>query len=112
VFRTFDFASPDTSNPQRHHTTVPQQSLDLMNSPFVVEQARHLIARPDVTARQGHAERIRRLYQLLYARDPDAEELQLGQRFLNVSAGERDNAEPWVNFAQALLLANEFMYVD
>ena len=39
LFRTFDFASPDAHSPQRFTTTVPQQALFLMNSPFVVEQA-------------------------------------------------------------------------
>src|SRR5262249_37221745 len=45
LLRTFDFASPDTSTPQRHVTTVPQQALFLMNSPFVQEQVRHLVNR-------------------------------------------------------------------
>ncbi|MBL9126866.1 MAG: DUF1549 domain-containing protein, partial [Verrucomicrobiales bacterium] len=34
LFRTFDFASPDTSSSQRFRTTVPQQALFLMNSRF------------------------------------------------------------------------------
>ena len=38
-FRTFDFATPDGHSPQRFTTTVPQQALFLMNSPFVIEQA-------------------------------------------------------------------------
>jgi short subunit dehydrogenase-like uncharacterized protein len=42
VFRDFDFASPDAHSPQRYATSVPQQALFLMNSPFVVEQARAL----------------------------------------------------------------------
>ncbi|TWU42827.1 PSD1 and planctomycete cytochrome C domain-containing protein [Novipirellula artificiosorum] len=45
VFRTFDFASPDTHSPQRYFTTVPQQSLYLMNSPQVVELARRTAAK-------------------------------------------------------------------
>src|SRR5207302_5661753 len=66
LFRTFDFASPDTSTPQRHVTTVPQQALFLMNSPFVVQQAKALAARPDVIAHKEPAERIGYLYRLLY----------------------------------------------
>jgi hypothetical protein len=42
VFRTFDFASPDTTSPQRYVTTVPQQALFMMNSPFVLEQTQAL----------------------------------------------------------------------
>jgi len=34
-FRTFDLASPDASSPGRFKTTVPQQALYLMNSPFM-----------------------------------------------------------------------------
>ena len=44
VYRTFDFAVPDATSPKRFVTTVPQQALFLMNSPFVQEQARRLAA--------------------------------------------------------------------
>src|SRR5581483_6181485 len=40
LYRTFDFASPDTHAPQRYTTTVPQQALFLMNSPFAVARAK------------------------------------------------------------------------
>jgi mono/diheme cytochrome c family protein len=56
-FRTFDFASPDATSPQRHTTTVPQQALFLMNSPFVIEQAR-----PDRLAGCGVADAAGRTY--------------------------------------------------
>src|SRR5687767_5055675 len=46
MFRTFDFASPDATSPQRFHTSVPQQALFMMNSPFVSEQAKKLADRP------------------------------------------------------------------
>ncbi|MCI0359414.1 MAG: PSD1 and planctomycete cytochrome C domain-containing protein, partial [Planctomycetaceae bacterium] len=48
LFRVFDIASPDSSTPRRPRTTVPQQALFFMNSPFVVEQAQALAARPEV----------------------------------------------------------------
>ena len=44
----FDFANPDMHSPQRSDTTVPQQALFFMNSPFVTERARALCGRPDV----------------------------------------------------------------
>ena len=47
VFRTFDFAGPDTHSPMRYKTTVPQQALFMMNNAFVVDQARKLAARPE-----------------------------------------------------------------
>ena len=44
LYRTFDFAVPDATSPRRFVTTVPQQALFLMNSPFLHEQARRLAA--------------------------------------------------------------------
>ncbi|MGL4554189.1 MAG: DUF1549 and DUF1553 domain-containing protein, partial [Gemmataceae bacterium] len=58
VFRTFDLASPDATTPQRHATTVPQQALFLMNSPFAQHAARRLAAR---TASLKGAERTKAL---------------------------------------------------
>src|SRR5207244_8973334 len=81
LFRSFDLASPDTTNAQRHETTVPQQALFMMNSPFVVEQARHLAARPEFAALKNPARRVRYAYRLLFGRLPSADELALGLRF-------------------------------
>jgi hypothetical protein len=122
LFRTFDFASPDTSSPQRYDTTVPQQALFLMNSPFVVEQARRLIGLPDCAALKEPRERIQYLYRRLYGRAADAEEVALGMRFLqnvppppapeNIAKPDTPALTPWEKYAQVLLLANEFVFVD
>jgi hypothetical protein len=82
MFRTFDFASPDTHAPGRFTTTVPQQALFLMNSPFVQEQAEHLVARPDVAGVEDQAQRVRQLYRIVHARDPSPEETALGLEFI------------------------------
>ncbi|HKB37255.1 MAG TPA: DUF1549 and DUF1553 domain-containing protein, partial [Gemmataceae bacterium] len=120
LFRTFDFASPDAHVPQRHGTTVPQQALFLMNSPFLVEQARHLVARLD-EKRTEPAQRIVQLYRLLYGRSPEAEETALGLRFIEDAsraaaikgpdAGGK-GLTPWQQYAQVLLLSNEMVFVD
>ncbi|WP_206352385.1 PSD1 and planctomycete cytochrome C domain-containing protein, partial [Tautonia rosea] len=84
VYRTFDFASTEVSNPDRPETIVPQQALFLMNSPFVAEQARSLAERCRTeTSSDVPADWIRFYYQLLYGRVPEASELELGERFLN-----------------------------
>src|SRR5256886_17208455 len=77
LFRTFDFANPDTSNQGRFHTTVPQQALFLMNSSFVIQQARSLSQRTEITAAFSHAEKARALYRLVLQRSPTRSELQL-----------------------------------
>lgn len=130
LFRTFDFASPDTHAPQRFTTTVPQQALFLMNSPFVIEQARALVNRKEVAAGLTPAERIQALYRLLYQRDATPDEVTLGLRFLEAaepemptpkatdvieSKAENNTAQrltAWEKYTQVLLLANEFIFVD
>jgi mono/diheme cytochrome c family protein len=82
VFRTFDFASPDTTSPQRFNTTVPQQALFMINSPFVAEQARSFAKDPDVAGAKDPAGRIAALYQKAFQRAPTKEEIELGKRFV------------------------------
>jgi hypothetical protein len=82
MFRTFDFASPDTTSPQRFATTVPQQALFLLNSPFVVQQARTLAGRTEINSCPQPEERIRRLYEIAYQRPPEPDELRLALRYV------------------------------
>jgi mono/diheme cytochrome c family protein len=113
LFRTFDFASPDTHAPQRYTTTVPQQALFLMNSPFAVQQAQAVVARPEVAGVPDPAARVAALYRLLYGRPPTGAEAELGVRF--VAEAHPDAATklaPWEQYAQVLLSANEFAFVD
>jgi hypothetical protein len=112
LFRTFDFASPDASTAQRYTTTVPQQALFLMNSPFVVEQARLFVSRPDVATQPDDPAKIDRMYRLAYGRAAAPEEVELGRRFLAEAARAPAKLSPWEQFAQVLLLANEFLFVD
>ncbi len=115
LFRTFDFASPDASTAQRFTTTVPQQALFLMNSPFVIEQAKHFAARPDVASLPKAEERIDRMHQLAYGRSADADEIALGKKYLATAGTVETKAgklTAWEQYAQVLLLANEFAFVD
>jgi hypothetical protein len=109
LFRTFDFPSPDATSPARDATLVPQQALFLMNSPFVLHQARSLTARPDVIALPGVEDRVKRMYQILYGRDPDRNEVALARAYLAESKG---SVQSWQRYAQALLLGNEFVFVE
>jgi hypothetical protein len=115
MFRVFDIASPDQSSPRRPRTTVPQQALFLMNSPFVIEQAQALAARPDVAEAICDEAKIAALYRLVLARSPDSDELAVGREFIaDASAAEADEMKltPWEQYAQLLLLTSEVMYID
>jgi len=83
LFRTFDFASPDATSAQRFSTTVPQQALFLMNSPFVVQQAKSMLERPEIKSLPSDEQKIQRLYQIAFQRAPDAEEIKLAGRFVH-----------------------------
>jgi hypothetical protein len=108
TFRSFDMALPDTHAPQRFTTTVPQQALFLMNSPFVMEQAKALAARATET---DPAKRVAALYRLAYSRAPTADEAALALEFVKAPA-EGMGLTPWEQLAQVLLSANEFAFVD
>jgi hypothetical protein len=112
LFRTFDLASPDTCTVQRHTTTVPQQALFLMNSPFVIEQARRLAARPELLACPTPAQRLEQLYRILYGRSPQPDEQALALEFLHAAQKETRSLNAWEKLAQVLLLTNEVVFVD
>ena len=94
LFRVFDFASPDTHSPQRYETTVPQQALFLMNSPFIIRQARALVARPEIARQTSERAKIEQLYRHAYARPPSVEEINLGMRFLRAATGQPAGVTP------------------
>jgi hypothetical protein len=120
MFRAFDFASPDQSAERRPTTTVPQQALFGMNSPFVMEQARALAARPEVAAESSPEGKIAALHRLIFRREADAFDVDRALRFLAAgaidSAGTTPNGEghlsPLQQYAQVLLMTNELMFVD
>jgi hypothetical protein len=82
MFRTFDYASPDATSGQRFTTSVPQQALFMMNSPFVLEQAKKLAARSSVVGDGDVGGRVTELYRIALGRAPNADELQLGTQFV------------------------------
>jgi hypothetical protein len=117
LFRTFDFANPDQSAERRPYTTVPQQALFGMNSPFVIEQAKSLAARPELGGPIPAPESIKRLYRIVLARDPEPAELQAGLRFLldaeiNPPGPETSQLTAWQRYVQVVLLTNETLFVD
>lgn len=114
VFRVFDFANPDVSNDQRPRTTVPQQALFAMNSPFVLDQVRRLIGRPEIAGEADEAKRLQSLYRLVLGRSATNDELELARRFVDAppASAETSKLTQWELLAQVLLSTNEFMFVD
>ena len=99
-------------------TSVPLQQLFVLNSEFMARQAQALAARVTEGPETDDAARIRRAILLVYGRPAREPEVQLGVRFLAAAAAtaETQRAAPaplaWEKYAQVLLSANEFAFVD
>jgi len=128
LFRTFDFVAPDSSAPQRLQTTVPQQALYLLNSPFMRQQtiatAARVLSMKDGSNQITPEKQIDALYQTVLSRSAAPDEVELGREFLSETfsgeaspsrsaAGDPSAAfDLWHEYVQALLLSNEFCFVD
>lgn len=111
--RLFDLPDPELVTGARNVTTVPTQALYLLNNPFILEQSHRLARRVLEAGEMTPAQRIERLYQLLFARPPDAEERRDAAEFLAdypLSDGD-DDAAAWAALGQVLLGSGEFRYV-
>lgn len=101
LFRSFDFASPDTHSPGRPYTSVPQQSLFLLNSDFVSELATDLGNRTrQQTADEGAIRSaVSQMVKQILGRAPADDELQLLVSFVS-SRGKQVDApetiERWI----------------
>ncbi|MEI7688155.1 MAG: DUF1553 domain-containing protein, partial [Planctomycetota bacterium] len=115
TLRLFDFPDANITSEKRTVTTVPQQQLFALNSPFVVESAKAFAARLQKEAPSDDL-RLRRAYALAFGRQPRAEELQLLTSYLAGSDAEEIRPaiqiSRWERVAQSLLASNEFQYVD
>ena len=106
LLTTFDVPNPAGSVPERTNTTVAPQALFLMNGPFARDATKKLVALPAVQKLTDPGERVERVYLLVLGRRPDAEERKLALAL--VAKG----ADRWADLAHALLMTNEFAFVD
>jgi hypothetical protein len=104
VFGAFDCPSGNQVIPRRARSNTPLQALNLFNSPFVIQQSKHMV---DRLQREGSAldveGKIRLAFRWLLARDADSREIELSREFV-----ER---EGWEAFCRAMLNTSEFLFV-
>jgi len=118
LLRLFDFPDPNITADGRTSTTVPLQQLFVLNSDFMLAQAKALAARLAVVGSPDEpddAARIRRAFLLVYGRPANEQEVQMGIEFLASppgAGGETSVLSGWEQFSQVLLSANEFCFVD
>ena len=102
VFGVFDCPDNSQVTPGRSRSTTPLQALNLLNSRFVMQQAEFLAARLDGEAATPQ-DKIRRAYALCFGRPPNEEETAVARKFVVRT--------DWVQFARAMLNANEFVFI-
>ncbi|MBL8174853.1 MAG: DUF1553 domain-containing protein, partial [Bryobacterales bacterium] len=93
---SFDFADTEQHTPRRQVTTIPQQALFLMNSSFVLEQARLLAKRSEGDG--GERDRLTRMYRYSLGRNPLPGEVEQAVQFLRgaiTDTAETKKESPW-----------------
>jgi hypothetical protein len=102
VFGLFDCPDGSQVVPVRSRSTTPLQALNLLNSPFVMQQAGFFARRLEREA-ETTEERIRLAYQLCFGRLPDPDETGHAAEFIA--------ATDLKQFTRAMLNANEFLFI-
>jgi hypothetical protein len=111
----FDFPEPTVSGEQRTVTNVPTQSLFMLNSDTIMRQAEAFVKRLGATDKDTDAqntENVHRAYRILYGRQASPAELSIGTDFLKTARSESAGVSAWQQYAQALLSAGEFYYIN
>ena len=103
IFTAFDFPDCGQVRAKRPVSTTPLQALNLMNSPFVVDQAEHLANRARMESGNNLKKSVARAFELIFSRKPSKDELQASlavakDRGLNI-------------VCRALMNSNEFAFL-
>jgi hypothetical protein len=103
VFGAFDCPDAGQIAPIRTSSTTPLQAFNLMNSPFITQQAALFAERLRTEAGTEVKAQVRWAFWLALSRGPSSEELQASERLIRQHGA--------VHFCRALFNANEFVYV-
>jgi len=135
MLHAFDEPVMEVNCERRQSSTVPTQSLMMMNSQFVLDQAARFAQRLQKEAGDDPARQIARAWQLALSRSPGESELTNAQDFFSrqvdylktipepkeekPAKGEKPKPvkptpelQALTDLCQALLSSNEFLYVD
>jgi hypothetical protein len=105
----FDFPDPSLIIGDRATTTVPAQSLYLMNNPFVIRQAESM-AEKLLAGPSDDSGKLTRAYELSLSRPPTAKELKNAQKFIEDYGRKQSRRSTWTALCQALFASAEFAY--
>src|SRR5205807_2652844 len=117
LLELFDAPSVVTNCGKRTTSTVPLQSLALLNSDFARARAASFASRLEKEAGAEEVKRIALAFRLSCGRLPSAEESSACTHFLatqrTVYTKEKDSEQRvWTDFCQMILAGNAFLYVE
>ena len=107
----FDYPDANVHAEKRSGTNTATQKLFMLNSPFMIEQSKAFAARLAKEA-PDDAARVKLAFRLLFAREPDADELSMAAEFLRRPDSQSQGMTRWEQYAQVLLVSNEALHVD
>jgi hypothetical protein len=113
----FDLPQGGTNCTRRNSSTIPLQSLSLLNSDFIMARAAAMAARLDRTCGDDAAAKVRDAFVIALGRPPDDEERATAEVFIAAQpaayAGQADAVpRAWRDFCQMLLASNAFLYIE
>lgn len=116
LLQVFDAPSIVFNSTRRARSTIPLQSLSLMNSEFSLTRAQHLAGRL-VRDYPSEPDRLTAAVVLTAGHPPDSEELATLTQFLDTQIAEYEGAadarqRAWVDLCQMLLASNAFLYLE
>jgi hypothetical protein len=104
TFGAFDCPDAGQVAPRRNSSTTPLQALNLLNSPFLTQQADFFAERVRKEAGESASDQVRRTFRLAFQREPRDKELSAAVKLVN------DHG--LTALGRALLNANEFLYLE
>ena len=110
ILMQFDYPDANVHSAKRSVTTTAIQKLFMINSSFMVEQAKRLAKRITGDSSATDLTHIQSTYALLYNRKPTRKETDLGVAFLRLP--EEGKLTRWEQYSHALLAANEMIFID
>lgn len=108
---TFDLPDTELVVGDRSVTTVPAQSLFLLNSPWAIEQAGALAERLLAMPNLGDDARIEKAFRLAMGRDANATEIARLKSYLD-SESSAGSSKAWTRLCQTIFAAAEFRYIE
>ncbi|MBX3421249.1 MAG: DUF1553 domain-containing protein [Pirellulaceae bacterium] len=114
LFEAFDFADPSVSVGQRSRSTVANQGLILMNSPWVRKRAQQAARRyVDRAAEVGTLAAVAELHLACVGRPADPQERLLAAELLQVAeTNTEQQLERWTQWIHALMSSLDFRFVE